>query len=112
MFGASSFTPARAGLHRLNTYTFAVDSRAQAQVIQNFLWCLWFVANGLGEQVSQTDARTTPSNFVTTTTYDSFGRKKTRTETYPVTAGSTSTGTASTEWVYGLDSENKGSGTN
>lgn len=105
MFGASSFTPARAGLARLNSFSIAVDSRAQAQVIQNFLWCLWFVANGLGEQVSQTDSRTTPTNFVTTTTYDSFGRKKTRTETHPLTPGSTGTGSASTEWVYGLDTD-------
>jgi YD repeat-containing protein len=41
MLGASSFTPPRA---KLAAFSFTVESRAQAQAIQNFLWCLWFAA--------------------------------------------------------------------
>jgi YD repeat-containing protein len=196
MLGASSFTPPRA---KLTAFRITVESRAQAQTIQNFLWCLWFavlrhggdtrkytvtrtnsaggnpgnttarassktanakglvavvntlplatqityaydaignltqvvspgagsgggstvikamtydrrgrqtsladpdagtysyVYNGAGEQTEQRDSRS-PTQFVTRTQYDSFGRKTGRTETHPLGGG-----LADTAWRY------------
>ena len=89
-------------------FTVVVESRVQAHALQNFLWCLWFAAlnahiragtyayvyNGVGEQTEQRDSRS-PTQFITRTQYDSFGRKTGRTETHPL-----GTGLADTVWSY------------
>ena len=86
----------------LTRYTIAVETTAQAQVVQTLLWWLWLAAlstsarqttltdpdagsysyeyNGVGEQTKQTDSHS-PVSFVTNTSYDPLGRKASRTET-------------------------------
>ena len=164
MHGASfpHATPVRGA--PLTRFALNVETRAQAQAIQTFLWCLWltafahsasarqsknfdgtlveastvfdaignltqvvspgangsaltktmtydirgrqtslpdpdagsysYVYNGAGEQTEQRDSRS-PVAFVTTTQYDAFGRKTSRTETHPLGSG-----LADTLWSY------------
>jgi RHS repeat-associated protein len=54
----------------------------------------YYVYNGAGEQTEQRDSRS-PTQFVTRTQYDSFGRKTGRTETHPLGGG-----LADTVWSY------------
>ena len=68
MFGASPLTPPRA---KLTAFHIAVESRAQAHVIQRLLWCLWIAA------LSRPAATTTVidgQSFVSNIAYDNQGR--------------------------------------
>ena len=76
----------------VKTMVYDVRGR-QTQLVDPDAGSYTYAYNGLGEQVSQTDART-PINFVTSTQYDPFGRKTTRSETQATG------GAATTSWSY------------
>ena len=73
----------------------AYDNRGrQTQLVDPDAGTYSYVYNGAGEQTEQRDSRS-PTNYVTRTQYDSFGRKTSRTETHPL-----GTGLADTVWSY------------